>query len=102
MLFVVVPEPKAGKVRIHLEVTVDDVEGAIDLVAGLAGRTTGERHDNDRGAVVVMTDPDGREFSFFSTTQRRPLLSPAVTDVGAGRFRGNVLSCRVQPAIRRR
>jgi hypothetical protein len=43
-------------------VTVDDVEGAIDLVAGLAGRATGERHDYDEGAVVVMTDPEGHEF----------------------------------------
>jgi hypothetical protein len=48
MWFVLCPSRKAGKIRIHLEVTVDDVEGAIDLVAGLAGRTTGERHDNDR------------------------------------------------------
>jgi len=43
-------------------VTVDDVEGAIDLVADLAGRATGERHDYDAGAVVVMTDPEGHEF----------------------------------------
>jgi Glyoxalase-like domain len=57
-----VPEPKAGKVRIHLEVTVVNVEGAIGLVAGLAGRAAGERHDCDAGAVVVMTDPDGHEF----------------------------------------
>lgn len=41
---------------------VDDVEAAIDLVAGLAGRATGERHDYDAGAVVVMTDPEGHEF----------------------------------------
>ena len=63
MWIVVVPEPKGGKCRIHLEMTVDDVEGTIDLVAGLAGRTTGERHNNDKGAVAVMTDPDSRKFS---------------------------------------
>lgn len=74
MWFVLVPEPKAGKVRIHLEVTVGDVEGAIDLVAGLAGRATGERHDYDEGAVVVMTYPDGPSSVLCSTTQRRPLL----------------------------
>jgi hypothetical protein len=43
-------------------VTVDDVEAAIDLVAGLAGRPTRERHDYGAGAVVVMTDPEGQEF----------------------------------------
>lgn len=37
-------------------------EGAIELVTSLGGRTTGERHDYDEGAVVVMTDPEGQEF----------------------------------------
>lgn len=42
--------------------TVDDVDGAINLVTRLGGRTTGERHDYDEGAVVVMADPEGHEF----------------------------------------
>lgn len=62
LVFQPVPEPKAGKVRIHLDVTVDDVDEAIELVTSLGGRTTGERHDYDEGVVVVMADPEGHEF----------------------------------------
>ena len=62
LVFQPVPEPKAGKVRLHLDVTVDDLGEAIELVAALGGRPTGERHDYDDGAVVVMADPEGNEF----------------------------------------
>jgi predicted enzyme related to lactoylglutathione lyase len=62
LVFQPVPEPKAGKVRIHLDVTVDDVDEAIKLVTALGGRSTGERHDYDEGAVVVMADPEDHEF----------------------------------------
>lgn len=62
LVFQPVPEPKAGKVRVHLDVTVDDVEEAIELVTALGGHATGERHDYEEGAVVVMADPEGHEF----------------------------------------
>jgi predicted enzyme related to lactoylglutathione lyase len=62
LVFQPVPEPKAGKVRIHLDVTVEDVDAAIELVTSLGGRNTGERHDYDEGVVVVMADPEGHEF----------------------------------------
>jgi glyoxalase superfamily protein len=38
LVFQPVPEPKAGKVRIHLDVTVDDVDEAVELVTVLGGR----------------------------------------------------------------
>jgi predicted enzyme related to lactoylglutathione lyase len=62
LIFQPVPEPKAGKVRIHLDLTVDDVDEAIELVTSLGGQATGERHDYDEGVVVVMADPEGHEF----------------------------------------
>jgi predicted enzyme related to lactoylglutathione lyase len=62
LVFQPVPEPKVGKVRIHLDVTVDDIDEAIELVAALGGRSTGERHDYDEGAVVIMADPEDHEF----------------------------------------
>jgi predicted enzyme related to lactoylglutathione lyase len=62
LVFQPVHEPKAGKVRVHLDVTVDDVDEAIKLVTALGGRSTGERHDYDEGAVVVMADPEDHEF----------------------------------------
>ena len=57
-----VPEPKRGKVRIHLDVTVDDVERAIERVRDLGGRETGERYEYPEGTVVVLQDPEGNEF----------------------------------------
>jgi Glyoxalase-like domain len=57
-----VPEPKHGKVRIHLDVTVDDVDMAIDRVVQLGGSDTHERHEYPEGTVVVLKDPEDNEF----------------------------------------
>jgi hypothetical protein len=62
LVFQPVPGPRAGKTRIHLDVTAGDIGAASELVTGRGGRTTGERHDYDEGAVVVMADPGGHEF----------------------------------------
>jgi hypothetical protein len=62
LVFQPVRQPKVGKVRVHLDVTVDDIDDAIGLVITLGGRSTGERHDYDEGVVVVMADPEGHEF----------------------------------------
>ena len=62
LVFQPVPESKRGKVRVHLDVTVDDIDETIDLVTSLGGRFTGERHDYKEGAVVVMADPEDHEF----------------------------------------
>lgn len=62
LTFQPVPEPKAGKTRIHLDVAVADVTVAVQEIAGLGGRWSGERHDYPEGAVLVMADPEGHEF----------------------------------------
>ena len=62
LVFQPVAEPATGKVRIHLDVSVDDIDQAISEVIDLGGRATGERHDYDEGVVVVMTDPENHEF----------------------------------------
>jgi predicted enzyme related to lactoylglutathione lyase len=62
LVFQPVSEPKSGKVRTHLDVTVEDIDKAIDFVTALGGRFTGERHDYDEGIVVVMADPEDHEF----------------------------------------
>lgn len=62
LVFQPVPEPKRGKVRIHLDISVADVDEGIQRVIDLGGRFTGERHDYDEGVVVVMTDPEDHEF----------------------------------------
>jgi predicted enzyme related to lactoylglutathione lyase len=57
-----VPEPKVGKTRIHLDVVVGDIGGAVEEINGLGGRWTGERHDYPEGSVLVMADPEDNEF----------------------------------------
>jgi predicted enzyme related to lactoylglutathione lyase len=57
-----VPEAKTTKVRIHLDVQVDDIEAGRKQVEDLGGRWSGERHDYDEGVVLVMLDPEGHEF----------------------------------------
>jgi predicted enzyme related to lactoylglutathione lyase len=62
LTFQAVPEPKTAKVRLHLDVQVDELDTGLQQVEDLGGRWTGERHDYDEGVVVVMTDPEGHEF----------------------------------------
>jgi hypothetical protein len=62
LAFQPVTEPKNGKVRIHLDITVKEISEAITVVTTLGGRFTGERHDYDEGVVAVMADPEGNEF----------------------------------------
>jgi predicted enzyme related to lactoylglutathione lyase len=62
LVFQPVPEPSPGKVRIHLDVVVDDIDRGMAEVVALGGRFTGERHDYDEGVVVVMADPEDHEF----------------------------------------
>ena len=57
-----VPEPKTAKVRIHLDIQVDDIGAARQQVEDLGGRWSGERHDYDDGIVVIMHDPENHEF----------------------------------------
>jgi len=62
LTFQQVPEPKRGKVRLHLDLGVDAIAAGIAEVERLGGRWTGERHEYDDGVVVVMQDPEQNEF----------------------------------------
>ncbi|MGO9218992.1 MAG: VOC family protein [Streptosporangiaceae bacterium] len=66
-----VAEPKTTKVRIHLDVQVDDIGVARRHVERLGGRWSGERHECDEGVVMVMHDPEGDEFCRHA---ERPLM----------------------------
>lgn len=57
-----VPEPKTGKVRIHLDVEVDDIDAGRQQVEERGGRFSGFRHEYDEGVVLNMLDPEGNEF----------------------------------------
>jgi len=57
-----VPEAKAAKNRVHLDITVEDVDGAVARVEGLGGARIGERREMDGYRWQVMGDPEGNEF----------------------------------------
>jgi catechol 2,3-dioxygenase-like lactoylglutathione lyase family enzyme len=57
-----VPEPKVGKVRIHLDVNVADVSG-IDRLIDLGASVVQERPGGNDW--TIMADPEGNEFCAF-------------------------------------
>jgi predicted enzyme related to lactoylglutathione lyase len=56
-----VPEDKAGKNRMHLDVQVPDIEAKARQLEHLGARRTGERAEHGMH-WVVMADPEGNEF----------------------------------------
>ena len=61
-----VPEEKAGKTRVHLDLWVDDLQGSIELVERLGGSRVGEVQALERGRIAVMADPEGNEFCLIA------------------------------------
>jgi predicted enzyme related to lactoylglutathione lyase len=57
-----VPEPKAGKTRIHVDLGVDDLEAATARILELGGRWDGEDRQLERFTWRTCTDPEGTEF----------------------------------------
>ena len=55
-----VPEEKTSKTRVHLDVTVKDMEGSLARVEGLGGKRLGSFREAGEGWTVVA-DPDGNE-----------------------------------------
>ena len=74
--------------------TVDDVEGP-----SISLRATGERHDYDAGAVVVMTDPEGHELSLVQYYSEESALAangrvcPEWRSCRDERMSGRLLGC---------
>ena len=61
-----VDEPKSGKVRLHLDVLVPDIDTASERVLALGGSDTGQREALPRGRIAVMQDPEGNEFCLLA------------------------------------
>jgi predicted enzyme related to lactoylglutathione lyase len=58
-----VPEAKASKNRVHLDLKVPDVEGLVERLESLGARRAGAGAVSELGATwIVMTDPEGNEF----------------------------------------
>jgi predicted enzyme related to lactoylglutathione lyase len=57
-----VPEPRAAKNRLHLDIEVEDVDAATESVISLGGARHGEDFEEHGFRWRVMADPEGNEF----------------------------------------
>ena len=57
-----VPEPKQGKVRIHLDLIAFDLDEAQRAIEAKGGRFIAEHDWHDKHHWRVMADPEGNEF----------------------------------------
>jgi len=65
LLFVRVPDGKAGKNRLHLDLRPDDQEAEVARLESLGAARTSVGQGDEVG-WVVMTDPEGNEFCVLS------------------------------------
>jgi predicted enzyme related to lactoylglutathione lyase len=79
LTFQKVSEPKTSKVRIHLDVEVDDIEAGRRQVEDLGGCWSGERHDYEEGIVMVMRDPEEHEFCLVPYFDAAPSQTAALS-----------------------
>lgn len=63
--FCQVPEPKAVKNRVHLDLTVTALDDEVARVTALGAREVA-RFEQDGGRWVTLSDPAGNEFDFVS------------------------------------
>lgn len=64
LLFIPVPEPRAGKNRVHLDVVPTDGtrDQEMDRLLGLGASLVDDRRNDDGTGWVVLADPEGNEF----------------------------------------
>jgi Glyoxalase-like domain len=63
LLLQAVPEPKAGKNRMHLDIVVDDIEAEVHRLQGLGAHRIDEGPQSFGGTRWVrMADPEQNEF----------------------------------------
>lgn len=65
LAFQLVPEPKAAKNRLHLDVRVPDRIEFENLVRSLGGSKLGEQTVEGYPTWSVMADPEGNEFCIY-------------------------------------
>jgi catechol 2,3-dioxygenase-like lactoylglutathione lyase family enzyme len=62
LVFQPVPEPKTGKVRVHLDIGVHDLDAARRRAIELGASDADDLDDEDDASLVVLRDPEGNEF----------------------------------------
>ncbi|MFD8414223.1 VOC family protein [Streptomyces sp. NPDC059650] len=66
LAFQPVPEDRAGKNRLHLDLAADDVAAAAARAVELGATAVGGPVTDDQGSFQAMRDPEGNEFCFVS------------------------------------
>lgn len=61
LMFLQVPEPKAGKNRLHLDYSTGDWAAEVDRIVGLGAKRVGE-FDEYGAHWVTLADPEGNVF----------------------------------------
>jgi catechol 2,3-dioxygenase-like lactoylglutathione lyase family enzyme len=74
LVFQRVPEPKAGKARIHLDIVVADLEAATRRALALGASIAEDLASED--PWLVMRDPEGNEFCLIPTPAGADPLAP--------------------------
>jgi predicted enzyme related to lactoylglutathione lyase len=57
-----VPEPKAGKNRMHLDIQTADLEAEVDRLRSLGAQLISPAHDDVGFRTAILADPQGNEF----------------------------------------
>ena len=57
-----VPEPKAGKNRVHVDLEIDDFDRELDRLGGLGASVISTSESPDGRRSAVLGDPEGNEF----------------------------------------
>lgn len=70
LAFQAVPEVKATKNRLHLDVRVPDRAGFVAEVEALGGSVVGEHQEGEFPPWTVLADPEGNEFCVLSSHAR--------------------------------
>jgi catechol 2,3-dioxygenase-like lactoylglutathione lyase family enzyme len=85
LLFIRVPEPKAGKNRVHFDLWPDGPDGlrrdqALERALGLGASVVDDRREPDGTGWVVLADPEGNEFCLLRSAEERAESAEAAAD----------------------
>lgn len=81
LLFLRVPEGKAGKNRLHFDLRPDDQAAELARIETLGGRRVDVGQGSD-ATWVVMADPDGNEFCVLRAYNAEELAQLAASMIG--------------------
>ncbi len=68
LVFIQVPDAKAGKNRLHLELNTDDQHAEVERLLDMGARRAGVGQPAD-APWVVLADPEGNEFCVLPSGQ---------------------------------